>query len=465
MEKQTRKSNPSLVVKSNQLINSRYSLTVAEMRLFLLMIAQVERDDHDFKPYRIKIKDFAESIGSNYKDYYKTAEQSSRMLLGRVMEIPTAQGNLLQVSFLSSAEYFRGEGIIELSFDPKLRPYLLALKDRFTSYDIRNVMRLQSTHSMRIYELLKQFEPIGHRTFDVEELKRILSLEEQYKKYNDFKRYVILQAKKELSDHCDITFDFEELKKGKRVASICFTIIQQEKNLNGRPAPKAPEPAAAAVVPNGEEAKLAEVPADLLQMLLELGLSEGQALRYLRAKDAQYLREKALYVRQGTEEGKIKNPAAYLVALIEHDAQTIFPLYDVAAKMQAKKGRGGERPATSPPRPQPNERAQQELLRHLQAEFEVVRAAQSKELVQQAQPDDWDRFEQYVASVPYLKGKFFEQGTFRRDHPDAAYWFGAFLAEARLPEKRTAFRQWAASSKGIMLEYLPQADEYRVVQK
>ena len=172
--------------------------------------------------------------------------------------------------------------------------------------------------------------------------------------------------------------------------------------------------------------------------------------------------------KRWSEEGKIKNSAAYLVALIEHDAQTIFPLYDVSAKLQVKKGRGGERPVSAPAapaRPQANERAQQELIRHLQAEFEVFRTAQSKELVQQAQPDDWGRFEQYVASVPYLKGKFFEQGTFRRDHPDAAYWFGAFLAEERQPEKRAAFRQWAASAKGIVLEYLPNTDEYRMAQK
>ena len=61
----TRTQTPShaLVVKSNQLINARYSLTVAEIRLFLMMVAQVEKDDMDFKPYRIRIQDYAKGGG------------------------------------------------------------------------------------------------------------------------------------------------------------------------------------------------------------------------------------------------------------------------------------------------------------------------------------------------------------------------------------------------------------------
>jgi hypothetical protein len=440
MEKVTRKSNPSLVVKSNQLINSRFTLTVTEMRLFLLMVAQVERDDRDFKPYRIKIRDFADAIGSNFKDYYKTAEQSSRQLLSRVMEIPTANGNLLQVSFLSSAEYFRGEGIIELSFDPKLKPYLLELKDRFTSYDIRNVLRLQSSHSMRIYELLKQFEPIGRRTFDVEELKKTLCIEQQYKKYNDFKRYVILQAQKELSQHCDITFDFEEIKQSKKIISICFTIIQQEKS----------HPAMAIL----RDAPVSAPPpySDLVQALCELGIPEDQAMRYSKAKDPVFLREKIDQVKQRFEEGKIKSPTAYLVALIEHDAQTTFPVADKASQGPRPRFRPGMGKAAKSPQQGFQSPAQtRQLLETLEREFDQERTQQLKVLVKQASEKDWKAFERYVATVPYLKGKFFENGVFQRQHADALHWLGIYLAEGHLPDRDAAFVQWAAR-RGVVLE-------------
>lgn len=55
-------TQPTLVVKGNDFINARHQLTVAEMRIVLTMITQVGRNDEDFKPYRIYIKDFVEAI-------------------------------------------------------------------------------------------------------------------------------------------------------------------------------------------------------------------------------------------------------------------------------------------------------------------------------------------------------------------------------------------------------------------
>jgi len=432
MEKSRRPSNPSLVVKSNQLINSRYSLSVTEMRLFLMMVAQVERDDVDFKPYRIKIKDFAYAVGSNFKDYYKTAEQSSKQLLSRVLEIPTAKGNLLQVSFLSSAEYFRGDGVVELSFDPKLKPYLLELKDRFTSYDIRNVLKLQSTHSMRIYELLKQFESIGKRTFEIVELKRMLSIEKQYKRYNDFKRYVILQAQKELSEHCDITFNFKEIKKGRRIISICFIIIQQDRDLK---------------VVHSEETE-AEGVQQLKADMMALGLSEQQTKRYLGGKDQAYLERTVAFVRKGFEEGRIKKPAGYLAKLIEQDAETVVPL-----EVKPKKAKVGKR----------QDVAGEQLLARLRRAFNKARQQQVQSLIKNATPEDWAGFEKYATSVPYLKSKFFCDGEFDRNHKDALHWFGIYLAEENLAEEEQAFVDWAAS-RGIKLEHHPEKG-FKVAQE
>ena len=136
----------SLIVKSNDLINSRYSLSVSEMRLILLMVAQVTKDDEDFKTYRVQIKDFIESSGKkkNSQNLYSRAKEYSKQLIKRVLEIPQEIGTLLQVTFLSSALYYPGQGYVDLRFDPALKPYLLQLKSRFTAYDIRNVLSINS---------------------------------------------------------------------------------------------------------------------------------------------------------------------------------------------------------------------------------------------------------------------------------------------------------------------------------
>jgi hypothetical protein len=114
---------------------------------------------------------------------------------------------------------------LQVTIHPKLRPYLLELRQKYLVYDIRNVLRLTSVYSVRIYELLKQYEKIGRRSFDIENLKQILGiLPEEYKLYGHFKDKVILKAQADLLAETDILFDYEEKKEGKKVVSITFFI-------------------------------------------------------------------------------------------------------------------------------------------------------------------------------------------------------------------------------------------------
>jgi len=70
---------------------------------------------------------------------------------------------------------------------------------------------LRRFYYIRIYELLKQYETIRQRYFDLEELKNKLGiLSEKYKFYGDIKRHIILPAQNELKKHTDIRFDFIE---------------------------------------------------------------------------------------------------------------------------------------------------------------------------------------------------------------------------------------------------------------
>jgi plasmid replication initiation protein len=52
--------------------------------------------------------------------------------LEKVVEIQEP-GRLLQTHWVSSADYVDGTGMVNLTFDPLLKPYLLQLKGNFTS--------------------------------------------------------------------------------------------------------------------------------------------------------------------------------------------------------------------------------------------------------------------------------------------------------------------------------------------
>jgi len=108
------------------------------------------------------------------------------------------------MNWFADVEYVRGHAKFKVSISNKLKPYLLDLKKRFVKYNLRYILPLTSNYSIRIYQLLKEYENLTKRTFTVEELQDLLQVPKSYKaKYNDFKKKVLKVAEKDLIENCD----------------------------------------------------------------------------------------------------------------------------------------------------------------------------------------------------------------------------------------------------------------------
>lgn len=212
----------ALMVKSNYIIEASYKLSLQEQRLIYILTTKINRDDKDFKNCRFTQTEI-NNILSKHKITFNELNQYIDSLRNRELVI-IRENSILKTKWLSSAEYF-DDGSIELCFDSKLKPYLLQLKDRFTKLSLNRVVTFSSNYSCRIYELLKQYESIGERVISIENLRTMFCIEpNEYKLYGDFKRKVILKAQKEINSNSDISFDFEEIKTGRKVTSIKFYI-------------------------------------------------------------------------------------------------------------------------------------------------------------------------------------------------------------------------------------------------
>ncbi len=230
----------ALVRKSNFLIEASYKLSLVEQRLIMVLASMIKPSDVEFKKYPLEVKAFSNLLELKNKNEYLHLKEITKRLLSRAftMKLPDAT---LQVGWLSSAKYIEGKGIVELCFDPELKPFLLQLKERFTSYKLKNIIQLKSSFSIRIYELLKQYEKVGERAFLIEKLKVSLGLEDgQYKLYADFKRKVLLVAQRELAAKTDISFELEEIKIGRGVGKIRFVIRPHQAPIITNPNSKAP---------------------------------------------------------------------------------------------------------------------------------------------------------------------------------------------------------------------------------
>lgn len=227
----TRNQSVKLVRKSNNLVEGKYRFDIWEMRVFTKMLTMILPSDEDFKEYRIYLKDVIDDFNlATDKQSYKLLKNGAIKLMKKEIKIirDTDEGEKeflthIAVGLDSFTSKTQGS-YIDISFHPKMKPFLLQLQSQFLMYDVRNVLQLQSSYSVRIYELLKQYEKIGKRTFTVDDLKETLAVMEKYPLYANFKQRIILKAQEDLATYTDIRFTFEEVKKGRAIQSIIFTI-------------------------------------------------------------------------------------------------------------------------------------------------------------------------------------------------------------------------------------------------
>jgi plasmid replication initiation protein len=223
--------NDDLIVKKNDLISSFISMTKTEYKFTLYLISQIRKEDKSFRIQQVHVKDFAETINFKGESIYSYLKKFEDILLTKRVDIEKSNGDRMKINWFSYVKYFNNEGIMEIAFNNDMVPYLLQVDTNYTKYYLKNVRELNSFNSIRIYEVLKQFQKVGTRYIDLEELKNMLGLTGQYDNYHSFKQRILIPAKKDINgnQNTDISFEFKEHKRGRKVVAIDFTITTKER--------------------------------------------------------------------------------------------------------------------------------------------------------------------------------------------------------------------------------------------
>ena len=218
-----------IIFQHNNLIEAKYSLTLQEKRLILWLISQIQPNEEDFKEHKLTVTEFMNLMSLSGKANYKELQKITLGLMKKVLTIknPDLQ-TTTQVNWLNCSEYFDKKGIIKLSFSPKMKPFLLDLKEKFTAIHITDIMQIKSIHAIRIYELLKQYETIGERILTIEEIKEYCGIKNKLKQYVHFKARILLISQREINNKSDIKFEFEPIKESRKFVAIKFFISKNK---------------------------------------------------------------------------------------------------------------------------------------------------------------------------------------------------------------------------------------------
>ncbi len=225
------------VVKSNKVVEASYMLTLAEQRVLLACIAQIDSKAVLTENYRFEITasgvaDLAglENLTNAYRDLKKAAEKLyERSVIIEDPDPDNPQITQRKTRWISSIDYVPGEGKLVLSFSVGIIPYLSQLSREFTKYKLKHVARFESVYSIRLYELLVQWSSAGEREIEVEWLKRQFQVAEKYDRVVDLKKRVIDPAVEEINQHSNLWVKYGQRKSGRQITHFQFQFGLKDK--------------------------------------------------------------------------------------------------------------------------------------------------------------------------------------------------------------------------------------------
>ncbi len=286
----------ALVKQANILIEATTNLTKNEHKILLLLLAEINIDKpSSFCKYTFTIRDISKALGlvksgTNYHNIIDTVKSLMETVIhfphnGQHPDLPDGQ----MYHWIEAVPSYN-HSTITMRISPELKDILLRLSKPWTVYVLSNVLKLTSSYSIRLYQLLIQYQNAdkknpGHwvRDFDIPTLREQLGVApETFPEYSNLKQMVIGRAAKEVSEKTNIVVSLQTLqKKAKKVSSIRFVVERKSSfSVIYNPPSKSQSPGTSRVVDSPEsierqereaslEAILAMCPAELQRLINE----------------------------------------------------------------------------------------------------------------------------------------------------------------------------------------------------
>jgi plasmid replication initiation protein len=167
-------------------------------------------------------------FGIGQENAYRTLKDSVDKLWGRTVLLEGDWKDGKKIRWLSSQKYSEGKGQITINFGREMLKEISGMVDYFTSYKLLAVSGFKSIHSVRVYELCKQFIGTGFRIVTVADFRLYLGLENEHADWRNLKKWTLDRTLKEINSKSDLTVNYTLIKKGRNIHAIKFLIDKND---------------------------------------------------------------------------------------------------------------------------------------------------------------------------------------------------------------------------------------------
>ena len=226
-----RKVEKMLVQKSSPLYSLwKSGLSLAEFKILDVYLSRID-SRHPEKRTVIFEKGELEHLLDVQKISKKDLDSRLDHLLGQVVTLddPRYRRGIHKVTLFEESEAQpddSGAWTVSLSCTQKAMEYFFNIeKIGYLRYRLRSVVQLTSRYSYILFCYIEKNRNWKSWTISLDDLKIILgATEETYSQFKYFKKFILEKSRKEIIDKTECKFDYEPIKKGRRVAEIRFTV-------------------------------------------------------------------------------------------------------------------------------------------------------------------------------------------------------------------------------------------------
>lgn len=244
-------TNKLTVVQGNDLLEGAYSVTLDEMRLLNLALAQIDsRKPQPDILYRLYPQDYQRIFGVNPTSSHRQLRDAAESLMKKPVIIyktdqKTGKLRTVQLSWFSRLEYVNSDdqSAVIVRFGQDVAPYLYELKESFTKLNFMNIAKLDTAFSVRLYGWLMKAKNLYGRksnravevTLTLDWMREKAGLVGKYRDYRDFRQKLLEPTVTRINANTDISVIWEALKKGRTVEAIRFSYINEDSCGSGKP--------------------------------------------------------------------------------------------------------------------------------------------------------------------------------------------------------------------------------------
>lgn len=214
------------VAKSNYLVEASYKLTLQEQRLILACLSKINSKIEPPKTITLSASEYSDIMNIDIKNAHRELNKAAGKLYERSITVSDPEKTEEFRWIQKKVIYHKGDGKVTITWSDDVLTYIGQLKSRFTSYKIRNISSFQSTYSIRLYELLMQFNSTKERTISLDDFRSLFKINDKYLKFKDLNRDVIKPSIKEINNVSDLVVCCSPIKKGRNIVALIFDFKQ-----------------------------------------------------------------------------------------------------------------------------------------------------------------------------------------------------------------------------------------------